>query len=27
MDATREKKDGEKKKTLFPNVVLSAGIA
>jgi len=27
MDAAREKKDGEKKTMLFPNVVLSAGVA
>jgi len=27
MDATREKKEGDKKKALFPNVVLSAGLA
>jgi len=27
MDTTREKKDGEKKRKLFPNVVLSAGVA
>jgi biopolymer transport protein ExbD len=27
MDASRETKDGEKKKNLFPNVVLSAGVA
>jgi len=27
MDASREKKEGDKKKALFPNVVLSAGVA
>jgi len=27
MDAARDKKDGDKIKTLFPNVVLSAGVA
>lgn len=27
MDTTREKKDGDKKRKLFPNVVLSAGVA
>ncbi len=27
MDAARDKKDGEQKKALFPNVVLSAGVA
>ena len=27
MDASREKKDGDKKVKLFPNVVLSAGVA
>jgi len=27
MDASREKKDGDKKRSLFPNVVLAAGVA
>ncbi len=27
MDASREKKEGDKKKTLFPNVIMSAGVA